>query len=182
MDKTRLEQIKSRFVKFSDQQILATLNSKARSIRSLIHSEDFYDLLIVELARRYFDTELLFQQTITDSEMVYNAYKMKLRDEKKIHHILLCLDSERKIISDHHILVGLVNRFTLHPREVFADAIINNSCSIIIVSNNPENISNPIEKYRTSIQRIEDAGNVIGVNLTDFIIIGSNGYSNLRGH
>lgn len=98
-------------------------------------------------------------------------YVKKYRTKKQEHFLSILLDGAHKVIKIVEISKGLVNKTLVHPREVFRSAIENNACAIIIAHNHP---SGSIEFSSEDIEitkRLKEAGNIIGIDILDHILI-----------
>ena len=68
----------------------------------------------------------------------------------------------------------------MHPREIFKTAILSNSNQIMLAHNHPSGISAPSNEDKAMTNRIKDAGVILGIELIDHIIIGSNEYFSFK--
>jgi DNA repair protein RadC len=93
----------------------------------------------------------------------------------------LALDIKNKIIGIHIVSVGSINSSIVHPREVFKAAILNNAARIIIFHNHPSGDPTPSPEDINVTKRICEAGEIIGIELIDHIIVGDTYYS-LKEH
>ena len=60
-----------------------------------------------------------------------------------------------------------------HPREVFQPAIIHNAVAIIVAHNHPSDVLKPTAADLRVTRQLRAAGEVLGINLLDHLIIGS---------
>jgi DNA repair protein RadC len=88
----------------------------------------------------------------------------------------MMLDSKNKLIGDVCVTTGTVNSSLLTPREIFLKAFSFHAVSIILVHNHPSGDPSPSRDDIDITQRIYDAGNLIGIQLLDHIIIGGGSY------
>ena len=90
------------------------------------------------------------------------------------------LDAANQIILREVVTIGLLNSCQVHPREVFRQAILNNSAAIIISHNHP---SGQLEASSNDIavtKQIKEAGKIIGIALLDHVIVTQNGYLSMK--
>jgi len=59
--------------------------------------------------------------------------------------VLLTLDSQHRVIREVEVFKGTVNESTLHPRDIFREAVRDNAVSIIIAHN---------QRQRSGCQRL----------------------------
>ena len=81
------------------------------------------------------------------------------------------LDTKNKIIGYNIISVGCLSKTLVHPREVFKAAILANASKIILVHNHPSGDSEPSHDDIITMKRMKDAGNLIGIELLDSLIV-----------
>lgn len=95
--------------------------------------------------------------------------------------IVCCLDTKNQPLSVNVASVGSLNSSIVHPREVFKVAVLSNSASIIIFHNHPSGDVVPSTEDINITHRLKEAGKIIGIELIDHIIIGSEGkYCSLK--
>lgn len=95
--------------------------------------------------------------------------------------IVCCLDTKNQPISMSVVSIGSLNTSIVHPREVFKVAILSNAASIILYHNHPSGIADPSKEDISITHRLKEAGKIIGIELIDHIIIGSEGkYCSLK--
>jgi DNA repair protein RadC len=85
---------------------------------------------------------------------------------------IVTLNARNRMIDRHMITLGLADASLVHPREVFRPAILDGACTIVLVHNHPSGDPSPsAEDLRVTRQMVE-AGRVIGIKITDHVIIG----------
>ena len=110
-------------------------------------------------------------------ETPFDAYvllKNFLEDSDREKLLVVCLDTKNQPINICTVSVGTLNSSLVHPREVFKTAILSNSNQIMLAHNHPSGISAPSNEDKAMTSRIKDAGVILGIELIDHIIIGSN--------
>jgi DNA repair protein RadC len=116
---------------------------------------------------------------VTSPEDAYRAMKFLERQDRE-HAYVLHLDAASQIIAKEHVGIGSLAQCPAEVREIFKGAILNNSCSIIFIHNHPSGSTAPSENDRLLTQKLHKAGEILGIPLTDSIIVGG-GYCSLRG-
>ena len=84
---------------------------------------------------------------------------------------MLTLDGARRLIRIHTLSIGTLTASLVHPREIFASALEDRANSIIIAHNHPSGSLGIGEKDREVTKRIKEAGELMGIQLDDHIII-----------
>jgi DNA repair protein RadC len=105
---------------------------------------------------------------------VIKLVKQKLKDKKKEHFLIICLDTRNNLIKISSISTGTLDANLVHPREVFKEAIQSLAFSIILVHNHPSGSPEPSEADIDITKRIVETGKVVGIDVLDHIIVTEN--------
>ena len=89
--------------------------------------------------------------------------------------IIMCLDTKNRVTGLFKVSQGSLNASIVHPREVFKRALMQNANSIILAHNHPSGDTTPSSEDVSITRRLNEAGNLLGVNVLDHIIVGANG-------
>lgn len=100
--------------------------------------------------------------------------------QKQEHFIVVMLDGAHNIIKHVVITVGLANRTLVHPREVFAPALIERATAIVVAHNHPSGNLEPSSDDIEATYRLKKAGQLLGVELLDHIIFSASNYRSLQ--
>ncbi|MFA4877643.1 MAG: DNA repair protein RadC [Methanoregula sp.] len=103
-----------------------------------------------------------------------------LRDKRQEHFVCITLNGAGEVLGNRVITVGLLNHSLVHPREVFADAIVDRAASVICVHNHPSGSLEPSPQDIAITAQLKEAGQLVGIQLIDHIIITRNGHVSLR--
>ena len=106
----------------------------------------------------------------------------EFRDKKKEHFIVLHLNTQNEIIKREIVSIGSLNASLVHPREVFRSAITTGCASILVCHNHPSGSLEPSTEDLNVTRRLVDAGKILGVGVTDHVVISQNGYFSLKEH
>jgi DNA repair protein RadC len=101
---------------------------------------------------------------------VWEALK-DIRDNKKEHFVVFFLDVRYQEIKREIISVGTLTESLVHPREVFEPAIRHSAAQILIAHNHPSGSPEPSEEDREVTRRFVAAGKLLGIEVTDHIIV-----------
>ena len=99
-------------------------------------------------------------------------------DREKL--LAICLDTKNQPVNISIVSIGSVNASIVHPREVFKTAILSNSSRIMLAHNHPSQILKPSAEDKLITKRIQDAGEILGIELLDHIILGDNKYFSFK--
>jgi DNA repair protein RadC len=84
---------------------------------------------------------------------------------------VLHLNNGSRIIEKELVSIGILNSSLVHPREVFKRAILNGAAGIITVHNHPSGSVKPSKEDSEIWQRLDEAGEVLGIDVVDHVII-----------
>jgi|SRR5690554_6914792 len=96
------------------------------------------------------------------------------------HFNVLLLNTKNTVIGLENITKGIVNASLVHPREVFKKAISKNATSLILAHNHPSGDPTPSSEDKSITKRLVEAGEIIGINIIDHIIVGDGNYLSFR--
>ena len=115
---------------------------------------------------------------------VYQAAKLLLglHEKPQEHFCIFCLNTKNKIAGVHTVSIGSLNSTIVHPREVYKAAMLNNAAAIICIHNHPSGDPEPSRDDIETTKRLVDAGNILGIDVLDHIIIGDGRYTSLKEH
>ena len=88
---------------------------------------------------------------------------------------VLCLTVPLTLIGYHQVSRGSLSETLMHPREIFKAAVLANAAGIVLVHNHPSGNPKPSSADCETTARIKVAGELIGIELLDHIIIGHHG-------
>ena len=93
---------------------------------------------------------------------------------------VLCLDSKLHIITHADVSLGTTTSSLIHPRDVFRIAVRTNSSGIILVHNHPSGDFTPSLEDRKITEILKKAGEILGIELIDHIIVSKKGYYSFK--
>jgi DNA repair protein RadC len=99
-----------------------------------------------------------------------------IRPSHREQLIGLYLNARYELLAKEVLAVGTVNTHNVEPRDVFAPAIKLPCRSLILVHNHPSNDSQPSQEDISATSRLKDAGQLLGINLLDHLIVTKNSY------
>ena len=109
---------------------------------------------------------------------------LKLLDDianhRQEHFVVLSLDTGQRLITKRIVFIGTVDSVLAHPREVFAGAIADLATSIVVAHNHPSGDPTPSKQDIAMTQQLVAAGQILGVRLSDHIIVAKEGYFSFR--
>lgn len=112
----------------------------------------------------------------TSTDIVYEYYKNKIGFNSQENFYCVYLDSKNTIIKDKLLFIGTLNYSMVHPREIFKEAYLIGSSSIICIHNHPSGNVIPSREDFDLTKRLKEVGDLLGVRVLDHIIIGQSKY------
>lgn len=129
-------------------------------------------LAALELGKRVAARPPESRDCITGPESVALMFMQEMRDLNKENFKLLILNCKGEIISNESIAVGDLTSAIVHPREVFSSAVRKSAKAVILVHNHPSGSTIPSKEDIHMTQRLKEAGEILGIDVLDHIIIG----------
>jgi len=116
---------------------------------------------------------------------IYSILADYLRSEDKVdrdkeHFWVFHLDVRNKIKLLELVSLGTLNSSLVHPREVFTRAVGERSAQIIIAHNHPSGVAEPSDDDLSLTKRLIKAGDLLGIELIDHIIVTNSSYISLK--
>ena len=106
----------------------------------------------------------------------------EFRDKKKEYFIVLHLNTQNEIVKREIVSIGSLNASLVHAREVYRSAITTGCASILVCHNHPSGSLEPSTEDLSVTRRLVEAGKILGLEVTDHVIISQNGYYSFREH
>ena len=134
-----------------------------------------------ELASRlesYQSTEK--KETVKTPEDVVALVRSRLKGKKKEYFLALLLDTRNQLIRVAEISVGSLDSSIVHPREIFKEAVAASAASAIFVHNHPSGDPEASEDDLNLTKRLAEAGEIMGIDVLDHVIIGEEKYLSLK--
>jgi len=128
-------------------------------------------LAAFELGRRYYDVGTEKIQHPCDIVPFLRHYSIR----KQEHFICISLNGAHEISAIRVVSVGTLTHTLVHPREVFADPLMDRAASVILAHNHPSGSLDPSKEDMELTHRLYQVGNLLGINVLDHIILAPNG-------
>lgn len=134
-------------------------------------------LAALELAKRLVKEETVTLDPKLNSPEKVFQYCIDMQSLPQEVVRIIFLDSKLTVLGSKEISKGTISTSIAHPRDIFREALIRNSTGIIMVHNHPSGDPTPSQEDIELTKRIKKAGELLGVNLLDHIIIGKTYFS-----
>ena len=136
-------------------------------------------IALVELARRQATTPLERGQAFHSSRQVFDALHPRLRDLRVEQFWAIYLDGKHRILREQLISQGTLTSSPVHPREVFRPAIRCAAAAIVLAHQHPSGDPTPSHDDLQITTRLRDAGELLGIQIIDHLILGDGTYTSL---
>lgn len=135
-------------------------------------------LAALELGRRVYEPDLnnSIKPKIRCAMEALSNYANLIKDDKQENFLALFLDTKRQCISNKIIFKGTLNQSSVHPREVFKEAVLESASALIVMHNHPSGDPLPSKADDEVTRQFAAAGNMMGIPLLDHIIVGDKEY------
>lgn len=133
-----------------------------------------------EYAKRMRNTDP--RPVIDSARAVAGIIPASVREAKKEHFLILCLNARRQLIHLETVSIGTLSASLVHPREVFSPAIAHAAAAVVAVHNHPSGDSTPSSEDRDVTRRLQRAGELLGIPLADHVVVSASGFFSFREH
>jgi len=135
----------------------------------------------LELSKRLeADVDEKPKPVLKSPEDVAAVMRSKLKGKKKEHFWVICLDTRNRLINDKLVSIGSLDTSIVHPREVFKEAVSSSAASVIFVHNHPSGDPEPSKEDIELTKRLAKAGEIIGIDVLDHIIVCDKSHLSLK--
>ncbi len=134
----------------------------------------------LELGRRMVVASRGYNVDITSPEDVFNYMMEEMRYLEQEEFRIILLNIKNKVLGVETIFRGGLNSSIVHPREIFRLALRRSAASLILLHNHPSGDPTPSAEDISITRRLVEAGEVMGVNILDHIIMGEGRFLSFR--
>ena len=134
----------------------------------------------IELGRRI--TEKIGPLPVVSAPAGCIPYLQDIRTEQKEHFVCLYLNARNQVVHKEFISIGSLSASIVHPREVFRVALKleHGVASIILAHNHPSGDTTPSKDDLELTRRLVKAGQLMGIEVLDHLIIGAGEFTSLK--
>ncbi|MGL4696861.1 RadC family protein [Enterococcus larvae] len=117
---------------------------------------------------------------ISSSHQIAQNLIYELRDFQQEHLVCLYLNTKNEVIRQETVFKGSLNQSIAHPREVFKGAVKYSAARIVLAHNHPSGNPKPSQSDINFTLRMQECGEMMGIEVLDHIIIGQKSYISMR--
>ncbi len=118
-----------------------------------------------------------FIQSQSDVEEYLRFHYAHLRDE---FAVVLFMDNRNRVVKTEVIAEGTVDHCTIYPRKIFDRAFRLGASGVLIAHNHPGGSKTPSSADWNITSRLHGAGELLGIDLLDHIIVADGNVVSLR--
>ena len=135
----------------------------------------------VELAKRVDGySESAGKKPLKTPEDMVAVVQGRLKEKKKEYFLAILLDTRNQLIRVAEISVGSLDSSIVHPREVYKEAISASAAAVVFVHNHPSGDTEASADDIELTRRLYQAGEIMGIEVLDHIIIGGKSFTSLK--
>lgn len=129
-------------------------------------------LAALELSKRIAKNHDEKMVQIQSTKDIYYHLHHRLSHLEQEHFYTLYLDMKNQILSTQRIYIGTLNQTSIHPREIFKNAVKLSAASMIFVHNHPSGDSTPSLSDYKATEQLEASAKIMGIQVIDHVVIG----------
>ncbi len=117
---------------------------------------------------------------ITGPEDAAQMLMADMRFLDREHFRVILLNTKHQVLGIELISIGGLDSSAAHPREIFKGGVKRSAAAVILAHNHPSGDPTPSPDDVEITQRLVGAGEMLGMDVLDHIIIGDDCYVSLR--
>jgi len=134
-----------------------------------------------ELGKRLAASGVEAKATIRSPQDAADLVMERLRYLDREHFEIILLDTRNQVIGQPRtVAVGSLNANRVEPREVFKEAVARSAASVVLVHNHPSGDPAPSADDRMLTKRLVEAGQLVGIQVLDHLVIGDGKFVSLK--
>lgn len=130
-----------------------------------------YELEVVNI-RLVNEPSWYSKEPLDNPDKIARFMSEELRSFDREVFCILNLTTDAKVINMNIVSMGTLNASLVSAREVFKSSILSNAASIIAVHNHPSGNLYPSQNDMLITNKLMQAGELLGIELLDHIIVG----------
>ena len=162
------------------QQLKYATLEELMSVKGVGEAKAVQLLAAIELGKRITLKEHDSRYTIRSPEDAAKLLIPEMSSLQQEHFVTLFLNTKNQVIHKQTIFIGSLNASIVHPREIFREAVKRSAACILCAHNHPSGSTAPSSEDIDVTNRLLEAGEIIGIELVDHIIIGEDSFLSLK--
>ncbi|WP_241650096.1 RadC family protein [Rosenbergiella collisarenosi] len=154
------------------QAVMSGSQEQYSAIKGIGESKLCQLYAIAELAKRFYQEQLLCQEMISDPAEAYHYLLSQLAHlEREVFQVVF-LDNRHRVLQAQTMFQGTINSVEVHPREIVKEALRYNAAALILAHNHPSGVAKPSEADKHITQQIQKACRLFNIAVLDHFVIG----------
>ena len=133
-------------------------------------------LAALEIGRRIASAKPIEKIHLSCPQDVAEFLMPRLRYAAKEQFVVILLNNKNKVIGTEVVSEGSLSSSVVHPREVYAPAILHHAAAIMVAHNHPSGDPKPSIEDEEVTRQLLRSGKVLGIPMIDHVIIGDGNY------
>lgn len=133
-------------------------------------------LAALEIGRRIASAKPIEKIHLSCPQDVADFLMPRLRYAAKEQFVVILLNNKNKVIGTEVVSEGSLSSSVVHPREVYAPAILHHAAAIMVAHNHPSGDTKPSIEDEEVTRQLLRSGKVLGIPMIDHVIIGDGNY------
>ena len=146
------------------------------NIKGLGQAKAATDLAALEIGRRIASAKPIEKIHLSCPQDVADFLMPRLRYAAKEQFVVILLNNKNKVIGTEVVSEGSLSSSIVHPREVYAPAILHHAAAIMVAHNHPSGDPKPSIEDEEVTRLLLRSGKVLGIPMIDHVIIGDGNY------
>lgn len=117
---------------------------------------------------------------IRNPEAAFKIIRPLVRDLDREHFYAIYLTTRQTVLRVDLVSVGSLDASIVHPREVFKPALALSAAALVVCHNHPSGDPEPSGDDLEITERLEKAGDLLGIELVDHLVIGGGRFVSLK--
>lgn len=166
----------TKFIGLNDAELLSdeVLSSEHLS------NKERTTLMIIRESFKDYQYARIQKTKIRSSQDVADFARKTIGDADRENLLVLYLNTKNEVIESRVEFIGTLNSSVAHPREIFKSAVTLSASKIIICHNHPSGDCEPSQADLQFTKRMIDAGDMMGIETLDHVIVSTEGWESLR--
>lgn len=135
----------------------------------------------VELGRRALAARASRKsEAVSTPEQVVEIVRPLLVGRDREHFLALALSTKNTLLRIIEVSIGSLNASIVHPRELFKECVMASAASVVVAHGHPSGDPTPSGADIQLTRRLVKAGDVLGIEVLDHVVIGGDEFASLR--
>ena len=126
---------------------------------------------VLQAAQRVLAGRVRGTDVLTSPAVVKDFLRARLGNLPHEIFAVVHLDAQHRVLDYVEMFRGTVSQTSVYPREVVRDALLRNSCALVLVHNHPSGAARPSQADEVLTQTLKAAAALVDVRVLDHFIV-----------